>query len=57
MTSKITLRVLKEYLEKKSDFSPIWEPVAFNGNFISYGTNIEDMIGGMFVIQIKVGLE
>jgi hypothetical protein len=41
MTSKITLSVIKEYLEKKRYFSPIWEPVAFNGNFKAYRTNRE----------------
>ncbi|CAN5553254.1 hypothetical protein BH18THE2_BH18THE2_36780 [soil metagenome] len=51
MTSKITLLVIKEYLEKKSYFSPVQEPVAFNGKFKAYRTNKEDMFRSMLVIQ------
>jgi hypothetical protein len=51
MTSKITLPVIKEYLEKKSYFSPIWEPVAFNGKFKIYRKNKGDMIRSMLAIQ------
>jgi hypothetical protein len=54
MTSKITLSVIKEYLEKRRYFSPIWEPVAFNGNFKAYRTNREDMFRSIWLSKIKV---
>jgi hypothetical protein len=53
MTSKITLPVIKEYLEKKSYFSPVQEPVAFNGKFKVYRTNKEEMVGVCWLSKIK----